>query len=166
MLSYGFFSFFNKQQAELLSYKFQILHMHSIIQYLEHVFFLNSKPFKSYNNKNVAHKQFCNRPPFWYLWTRPGSFVRCTLRFFDYPSLMTSDIFLYHFLILEVLLFFYVQPHMCKKKIFWIFVECLSHGKFNSGHFMKSNFFAWDRYLRIHSEKTEKKCRARLLFCK
>ena len=28
---------------------------------------------------------------------------------------MTSDILLYHFLILKVLLFFYVQPQMCKE---------------------------------------------------
>ena len=118
--------------------------------------FWNFKPFKSYNNKKVAHKQFCNMPLFWYLQTRPSSFVRCTLRFFDYPYLMTSDIFLYHFLILKVLSFFYVQPQMCKKKKIWIFVECLTHGKFNPGHFMKSNFLALDRYLSRYSGKTKK----------
>ena len=33
--------------------------MHSIIQYLECVFFFwNFKSFNSYNKKNVAHKQF------------------------------------------------------------------------------------------------------------
>ena len=61
---------------------------------------------------------------------------------------MTSDIALYHFLILKVLSFFYVQLQCCiKKKCFSIFVECSPHGKFNSEHFMKSNFLALDRYL-------------------
>ena len=131
--------------------------MQSIIQYLENVlffFFRNSKPFKSYKNKKVAYKKFCNRPPFWYLRTRPGSFVRYTLRFFDYPSLMTSDIVLYHFLILEVFLRSTSMLH--QQHFFLIFVECLPHEKFNSGHFMKSKFLALYRHLRRYSEKTKK----------
>ena len=35
-------------------------------------------------------------------------------------------------------------------------IVVLPHGKFNSGHFMKSNFLALDRYLRRYSEKTKK----------
>ena len=127
-------------------------------------FFRNSKSFKTYNNKKVAHKQFCKRPPFWYLRTRPGWFVRYSLRFFDYhPSLMPSDIVLYHFLILKALSFFYVQ-HQCCIRIFFfffsIFVECLPHGKIISEHFMKSNSLALDRYLRRYSEETKKILRA------
>ena len=98
------------------------------------------------------YKQFCNRPPFWYLRMRPGSFVRSTLRFFDCPYSMTSGIFLYHFLILKLLSFFYVQPQMCKKKFF----KFSSSAKFNSEHFMKNNFVALDRCLRRCREKTKK----------
>ena len=63
--------------------------------------------------------------------------------------------FISFFNIYSFIIFLLSTSNVQKNFFFLIFVECLPHGKFNSGPFMKSNFLGLDRYLRRYSEKTK-----------
>ena len=65
--------------------------------------------------------------------------------------------FILFFNTLSFIIFLRSTSMLHKKKVFLIFAKCLPHGKFNSGHLVKSNFLALIRYLRRYSEKTIKR---------
>ena len=70
---------------------------------------------------------------------------------------MTSDIVLISFFDTYSFIMFLRSTSMLhQKNFFLIFGQYLTHGKFNSEHFMRSNFLALDRYSRRYSEKTKK----------